>query len=73
MIKYHYALIGERGQGQTFPRPCGYVSFSLGAVGDGFGSNPEVVSNPISQVLDFYPEWGAAFQVHCNNLTDTWL
>lgn len=57
---------------QTFSWSCGDVGLHLWPVGQGFGTDAEVVGHPVGQVFDFHPQGGAAFHIHCNNLTDTW-
>lgn len=56
----------------TFSWPCGDVGLHLWPVGQGFGTDAEVVGHAISQVFNFHPQGGVAFHIHCNNFTDTW-
>lgn len=62
----------EKACRQTFSRSCGDVGLHLRTVGEGFGTNAEVVRDAICQVFDFQPQGGVPLHVHRHDLTDAW-
>lgn len=56
---------------KTFSGASGDVGLDLWSIGKGFSTDAEVVCHSVCQILDFHPQGGAAFHIHCDNLTDT--